>query len=207
MPKSKKRTKSKAPRPIAWGGAYGNSYRRRDKLIAGAVAAVAIAAAGIYFWQRMDAGRDFDPLVAAGQPRLAQVERVRSEGGGHLEPGETRVYGSRTPTSGRHDPVWTSPGFYDEPQPPTRLVHALEHGNIVVYYDEPGPQARELLVKWAGLFDGQWDGLVVTPLPGLGRGLVLTAWAKRLRLERWDDAAAAAFIDAYRGRGPENPVR
>lgn len=176
-------------------------------MIAGAVVAVAVAAGGFYFWQRIDAGRGFDPLVAAGQSRLAQVENVRSEGGGHLEPGETRVYGSRTPTSGRHDQVWTNPGFYDEPQPPTRLVHALEHGNIVVYYEEPGPQARELLNDWAGLFDGQWDGLVVTPQPGLGEGLVLTAWAKRLRLERWDGAAAAAFIDAYRGRGPEHPVR
>ena len=35
----------------------------------------------------------------------------------------------------------------------------------------------------------------------------MTAWRKRLRLKTFDASAAAAFIDAYRGRGPENPVR
>ena len=206
MPKSKKRTKAAPRRHIAWGGVYSKMRRRRDKLIAGAVVAVAVVAGGIYLWQRIEAGRSFDLLVTAGQSKLAQVERVRSEGGRHLGLGETRAYASRTPTSGRHDSIWTRAGFYDEPQPPSRLVHALEHGNIVIYYEAPGPQARQLLDTWTGLFGGQWDGLVVTPLSGLGEGLVLTAWAKRLRLERWD-AAAAAFIDAYRGRGPENPVR
>ncbi len=207
LPKSKKRTMAAPRRHIAWGGVYSKTRRRRDKLIAGAVVAVAVVAGGIYFWQRIEAGRSFDLLVAAGQSKLAQVERVRSEGGGHLRLGETRAYASRTPTSGRHDPIWTRARFYDEPQPPSRLVHALEHGNIVVYYDEPGPQARQLLDTWTGMFGGQWDGLVVTPLSGLGERLVLTAWAKHMRLERWDAAPAAAFIDAYRGRGPENPVR
>ena len=44
-------------------------------------------------------------------------------------------------------------------------------------------------------------------MAGLGQSVVLTAWAKRLDLDRFDPAPAAAFIDGYRGRGPENPVR
>ena len=43
--------------------------------------------------------------------------------------------------------------------------------------------------------------------PDGGEAIVLTAWTKRLRLDPFDPAAAAAFIDAYRGRGPEHPVR
>jgi hypothetical protein len=35
----------------------------------------------------------------------------------------------------------------------------------------------------------------------------LTAWTKKLSLVQFDEAAAAAFIDAFRGRGLENPVR
>jgi hypothetical protein len=83
----------------------------------------------------------------------------------------------------------------------------LEHGNIVIYYDAPETEVLATLKDWAGLYGGQWDGLVVTPHSGLGKTIVMTAWRKILRLDTFDPAAAAAFIDAYRGRGPEHPVR
>jgi hypothetical protein len=44
-------------------------------------------------------------------------------------------------------------------------------------------------------------------MPGIGQQIILTAWTKELRLEEFDAAAAAAFIDRFRGRGPEHPVR
>jgi hypothetical protein len=87
------------------------------------------------------------------------------------------------------------------------LVHALEHGHIVIYYDKPDAEALKTLRVWSGLYSGQWDGVVVTPKPGLGQKIVLTAWAKRLDQNQLDMPLAAAFIDAFRGRGPENPVR
>jgi hypothetical protein len=49
--------------------------------------------------------------------------------------------------------------------------------------------------------------MVVTPKPGLGRDVVLTAWGKRLRLSPFEAPAAAGFIDRFRGRGPEKAVR
>ena|SRR5918996_4475010 len=79
--------------------------------------------------------------------------------------------------------------------------------NIVTYYDKPGAEGMKRLEGWAGLHDGQWSGLVVTPAAGLGEAVVLTAWTKRLELDTFNPAGAAAFIDAYRGRGPEHPVR
>jgi hypothetical protein len=103
--------------------------------------------------------------------------------------------------------TWTRPGVYEQPQRPTQLVHALEHGHIVIYYDEPGAEAMQLIEEWAALYDGQWSGVVVTPRPDLGEALVVTAWTKRLALDTFDPFSTAAFIDAYRGRGPETPVR
>ena len=99
------------------------------------------------------------------------------------------------------------PGFYDVPQPPNQLVHAVEHGHIAIYYERPGAAALETIRSWTELYDGHWDGIVATPMPGLGKKVVLTAWTKRLSLKKFDAPAAAAFIDEYRGRGPENPVR
>ena len=44
-------------------------------------------------------------------------------------------------------------------------------------------------------------------MPGIGRRVVLVTWTKLLRLRKFDAASAAAFIEAYRGRGPEQQVR
>ncbi|MDF2766556.1 MAG: hypothetical protein K0S81_3551 [Rhodospirillales bacterium] len=125
----------------------------------------------------------------------------------HIPPAAFYDYGTPFPTSGPHSPRWTETGFYSEPQRPTELVHALEHGNIVIYYDQSGTPALQQLKGWADEHQGQWDGVVVVPSPGLKERVVLTAWEKRLQLKQFDAAAAAAFLDAFRGRGPEGAMR
>lgn len=115
-------------------------------------------------------------------------------------------YGTEFPTSGPHSPTPAKPGFYDKPVAPEQLVHSLEHGNIVIYYDKPGAAALKQLHKWADQFPGAWDGVIVVPHDGLGERIVFTAWQHRLTLPTLD-ARAAFFIDAFRGRGPEHCVR
>ena len=132
-----------------------------------------------------------------------QEQTIPDEGRWHLDPGEKWDYRSNPPTSGPHDPVPVRPGFYQAPQPPERLVHSLEHGNIVIYYDHPPAGVFSILKEWAGRYRGKWDGVIVTPLPGLGEGVILTAWRKMLRLEPFDEPQAAAFIETFRGHGPE----
>ena len=99
------------------------------------------------------------------------------------------------------------PGFYDALPSRTPLVHNLEHGDVVIYYDRPGAEVLATLRRWARRFDQPFQGLVVVPLEGLGTKVVLTAWGQRLELKPFDPELAAAFIDRYRGRGPERRVR
>lgn len=209
MPKSKtKRTKARRREtPVAWGGAQ---RRRGDRPwnygLAGA-ALIAVALGIFWWWQSSQVESALMAHAAEGKHALERVETFPSEGRGHLQAGEPYHYQTRYPTSGPHSPIWTRPGVYQDPQPKTQLVHALEHGNIVVYHDEPGAEAMGTLRRWANLYDDKWSGLVVVPARGLGESVVLTAWTKRLELEAFDARAAAAFIDAYRGRGPEHSVR
>lgn len=150
--------------------------------------------------------REFVALAESGRGELqARVVTEPSAGRGH--DAAAGGYDHRFPTSGLHNPTWIDPGFYTERQSKARLVHSLEHGNIVIYYAEPGEEALERLREWAARYDDQWSGLVLVPAAGLGRSLVLTAWTRRLTLDEFQPELAAAFIDAYRGRGPENPVR
>ena len=205
--KSAKRRKPAGAKNISWGGAYSPRKRRRDGLIVG-VAIVAVAlGTGFAWWYSADTEAEFRALAAEGRAALARVRTLPSLGGGHPAAGQDRQYADRFPTSGPHDRTWTRAGFYTEPQRPTQLVHALEHGNIVIYYERPGAEVLEQVESWADLYDGQWDGVVVTVMPGLDKRLMLTAWTKRLELKSFEGAAAAAFIDAFRGRGPEHPVR
>ena len=209
MPKSKIRKKSKdaAIQPLPFGGSGKDSGTRRLNLIIAAIGIAAIIVVGAWWWQSHNAQSRFDALVTDGQAVLQMVETLPDLGRTHLSPGQTQIYDSPYPTSGPHETTWTSTGFHSDPQRPTQIVHALEHGNIVIYYDTPEAEALATLKDWAGLYGGQWDGVVLTPGPGIGKAVIMTAWRKMLRLDPFDPAAAAAFVDAYRGRGPEHPVR
>lgn len=209
MPRSKaKRKRAAAPAtPVAWGGSVKRRSDRWWNYGLGMVVVGVILAIALWWWQSYRVEHAFLARASAGEEALAAVETMPSEGRAHLEPGQSYAYGSRFPTSGPHAPVPTDPGVYREPQPRTELVHALEHGNIVVYYDDPDPAALRTLERWADLYDDEWSGLVVVPEERLGERIVLTAWTRRLELDAFAPEAAAAFIDAYRGRGPEHPVR
>ena len=76
-----------------------------------------------------------------------------------------------------------------------------------MYYDEPGSEAMDTLRDWTGQFRGVWSGVLAVKRPVLGQEVVLTAWLRVFRLDPFDPTAAAAFVDLFRGRGPENAVR
>lgn len=213
MPKSKQRRRSHQrghrdhQRDIKWGGMAAKSATAWDRFIIPGVFVIALIVISAIAWRATTAGRAFDALADDGRPALRRVVTEPNLGSEHLEPGETISYPARYPTSGDHAPVPTPPGIYTTPQPPVDLVHALEHGNIVIYIGRPRDEDLAVMTEWAERWDGQWDGIVINPDPGLGRSIVLTAWRRRLQLDDFDAAAVAAFIDAYRGRGPENAVR
>ena len=208
MPKSRtrKKAKSKEAAKIDWGGPAAKSSGRLNMVLA-LIAVIAVAGGGFYWWQSSQTRNTFMTHALDGQAALGRVQTMPNRGGGHLSPGQGHSYGVPFPTSGIHARTPTEPGFYDKAQPPTGLVHALEHGHIVIYYDRPGADAISMLEDWTSLYTGHWDGVIATPSPGLGKAVVLTAWRKKLELERFAPAASAAFIDTFRGRGPENPVR
>ncbi len=163
---------------------------------------------GAYFLLKGKApGDDFAALAAAGAARLGDTAVPVLENRGHLPLGQEVNYATPTPASGPHSPRDVEPGFYDALPSRTLLVHNLEHGDVVIYYDRPGPEVLATLRRWARRFDQPFQGLVVVPLEGLGAKVVLTAWGQHLELSPFDPELAAAFIDRYRGRGPERKVR
>lgn len=208
MPRSKTKRKKdsefQAPGAATPARVLSRPVRRRF-FVGGTVAAVAAA---VWFGFRPNSAEcAFLDLAKAGRATIESLPLHPDLGNAHLQPGQRYQYGAQFPLSGPHDDIWTQPGFYASRQPPQRLVHALEHGNVVIYFDTPATMVRETLKNWASLYPAMWSGIVVTPMPGIGEAVVLTAWRRMLRLDTFDPVRAAAFIDVFRGRGPENPVR
>lgn len=125
----------------------------------------------------------------------------------HIPRGARGTYDTDPPVCGPHYASSVPPGFYSTPQRPEELVHSLEHGHVVIYYDQPDATVLQELQILAARYTGHWDGVVVVPRQNLGDDIILTAWGHMLWLEQYEPEAVAAFLDAYRGRGPENPVR
>ena len=204
MAKSKRRKRRKQP---AASEATPQGVRARRRVVAWGIALALVAGGGWWWYAGQQAEDAFLDHARRGEAVLARAVRHPDEGSGHLAPGESVRYQSDPPTSGVHDPQWVDPGIYTTIQRREMLVHSLEHGMIVIYYDRPAADALAALKGWAGLYGAPWSGIVLAPKPGLGESIILAAWRKTLRLDPFEAAAAAAFIDAYRGRGPEHPVR
>lgn len=171
------------------------------------VTAVMVIVIGALWYRNRPDHVAFEPDTTIGETALASVQTFPDQGQRHVAPGQAVNYDTDFPTSGPHDPNPVMPGVYTEVQRPEELVHSLEHGNIVIYYDQPEAETLKALESWAKQFSGPWEGIVVVPKAELGRKIVLTAWTKKLVMPEFEPQVAATFIDEYRGRGPENPVR
>jgi hypothetical protein len=144
--------------------------------------------------------------VRAEMPGL---EREICKSQGHVAPGEQVAYETDPPLSGQHSGTWVNPGFYEEPQMPEELVHSLEHGHVVIYYDAArlSPEELSAVRALAQKYRGNWDGVVAVPRTDPEHAIILTAWERGLRLTGYDVSLVDQFVDLFRGRGPENPVR
>jgi len=147
--------------------------------------------------------------VPADMRAIPGVEFVACKSQQHVETGQRITYETDPPFSGAHYAGWVSPGFFGAAQTPERLVHSLEHGHVVIYYDQSKLTSADMdyLRSLAKQFTGDWDGVIVVPRKDVEYPLILTAWEHGLRLEQFDKARIDQFIDIFRGRGPENPVR
>jgi hypothetical protein len=122
-------------------------------------------------------------------------------------------YSSLPATSGPH---WGTPaawGAYSTPQNESQVIHNLEHGGIVIWYDPEAlddAEVAELDAYVEGQVSSGLSGrfkFISSPWGGdeeLGGAVALTAWRHLLTLEVFDMDAIRAFADAnYLRYAPE----
>ena len=113
-------------------------------------------------------------------------------------------YPTSPPAGGDHNAVWQTCGFYTVSLTNEYAVHSLEHGAVWITYTKAVDQAvlNTLAAK------AKVGGYVLVSLyPDNPTPIVVTAWARQLRLETYDDALVNKFIDVYGIDGPTIPEK
>jgi hypothetical protein len=175
----------------------------------GAVAAVLLVAVlGVALFASNVFGSD----KLAGMKSLVKngtcVERVftKSMGRTHTTDPKTKVVYTQSdpPTSGKHFQSPPPLMIYDEPVPQWILLHALEHGNVLVQYGDKVSAADRAALRASVL--KHRARTLMAPYPKLGKRVVYTAWQRMLTCQGFQEAAltgAQAKWSGMHGVAPE----
>ena len=133
--------------------------------------------------------------------------QVDMEGDTHVDEGTNVDYQTSPPASGDH---WRTPapcGFYEEGLPDERVVHNMEHGNIVVNYNLP-------LASDVSALRDALNGIGLNRVWGIARAydaiptgqVALSTWGIIDTFVGVDPDRISRFFDAYSGGGPEGGI-
>jgi Protein of unknown function (DUF3105) len=149
------------------------------------------------------------PMGACG----ATLRRFSDPSARHLDECSDIEYPMSPPVYGDHYPVWAAYQTYDYAVPLGYLVHSLEHGAVVIFYDCPEGCADE--VAEAQTFidelppdprcsDAVEHQVILVPRPGLGARWAAAAWGHSLTASCFDAQYFEQFYQDHHGRGPED---
>ena len=121
--------------------------------------------------------------------------------GDHVPVGQSIAYPSHPPTSGQHAASPATWGFHTEPIVDELAVHNLEHGGVVVSYNnipaDDLAKVRALLSSYPRDQYGEVK-LLIRPYEKITPGTItLTAWNWIDELPSYDEARVKAFMDAH----------
>lgn len=144
-------------------------------------------------------------LQSFGVFRPAPGQRLPDLGRTHLQEGQAfSGYNSTPPASGPH---WPSPaqwGAYDTPVPDERAVHNLEHGGIVISYNQIDPADLQKLKDLRARQPRDRFGsvkIVIRPYDRIPAGTIaVAAWTFLDTMQGFDEQRIRAFIDAHMNR-------
>jgi hypothetical protein len=156
-------------------------------------------------------------VVLGAGPNPYAGTRQTSATSGHVQAGtDVRASdaGAYTSTPATVGPHWDSPanwGVYSVPQSESQVIHNLEHGGIVIWY-QPDRVSDDDIARLTDLVEGQIaEGVggqfkfILSPWGGedFGSPIAVTSWEWLLYLETADLDAINGFVDAHYGDAPE----
>lgn len=136
------------------------------------------------------------------------IQTVKPQEGKHIEQGADHPpYNTNPPTSGPHYSAPLAPidtGFYDSDIEPEKVVHNLEHGQIVIWYRPDAP--RKTIDDIETATEEVPAATVAVPWNDIDapKELVITAWGHLQPCVQMSKDVLDHFRELYQGKGPEN---
>lgn len=179
--------------------------RRRQNRVIGGIAGAALLLIGVVVYLQVR-----DRLPAFGEQVLT------SQGNSHIDFGTVSpiTYNSTPPTSGPHYGNIMAWRIYDEPQRYEHLVHNLEDGGVVIWYQCP-EGCPEILAELRDIVQPYLDRgehVVLAPneptwsIDGgaplhkdMEATIAITAWQRILKMDEVDAEMIRAFIERFEG--------
>ena len=207
MPISRRRRRRSAQRGRAADMVITQPRRKTNYWYVGASAIIAFlviagfAVGGISFQGNDSVGSSDEYVEGVGEQQDIMPTRI------HVPEEQTVDYSTTPPTSGNHWDWWARCGFYDQGLPDERIVHNLEHGNIVVSYNLPSGPELDRLKEFMDNFDLAPAWAVTRFYNKIPEGTVaLSAWGVLDTMQGVDEDRIERFFRTYAGTlGPEFP--
>ena len=111
------------------------------------------------------------------------------------------AYRMDPPSGGNHSPSPAAPNVYSEPPPDEQVVHAMEHGDVVLWHKPDAP--REVLDQLRRLSERYDNDVLIVPRASMRTPMAATAWHRRLLCPAFEQPAFDHFVRTYRDKGPE----
>jgi len=132
----------------------------------------------------------------------------------HIQIGEQHeVYNSDPPTSGPHYAEPAQAGFYNEALPDEQLVHNLEHGYVIIWYNCTslgGTACQNFKTQIQAVMDQAGpvsvsgsNKLIAVPRPSLVGSLAASSWGRLYQPDAFNADELLLFIKDFRNKAPE----
>jgi len=181
--------------------------RRRSFLAVVAVVVAVIVVAAAVLTLLGGKGLDKEASAVKDYP-YPDIKMFPPDPGGrtHIPAGQSYNYNSNPPTSGPHTIKPAELGVHDEPVPKETLVHNMEHGQIVFWYNCNAPQplspdaCNTLKQSLAAVVSDALQRnkrVVMSPYSEMEHTVALTAWQFLDAFDQFDGQRVRTFIDTF----------
>jgi hypothetical protein len=179
-----------------------SAARKRNLITIGLAVLVGVLVVGLIITSK-PGGLSGDVGVAEEEADCGPIETHELLGRNHVDEGTPIQYNSNPPTSGDHYATPADAGFSSTAVEDERLVHNLEHGQIVVWYSPDAATATvdaiRSTVEAAGL------PLLAAPYEELppGSDVAFSAWGASQTCADFSNDVLNGFRTTYQAQGPE----
>jgi len=129
-------------------------------------------------------------------------QEITITGRNHVPDGTAIQYNSNPPAGGPHYATPQDAGSYTTPPPDGNLVHSLEHGAVILWYN-PKQLSTNQIEQLKNIFNQMPGKAIMTPRDSMDVPVALSSWGRVLKLKTIDARQIKAFFDTNMDHGPE----